>query len=90
MSISTLTAPPLGTVIAHHVLVAVTRTNPDLWVGLFASPDPSSFHLYVTWSIWHDERRGWAVESGDYCQTLAGAIASYADRGGNLSYGAGE
>lgn len=82
----TITAPPLGTVIKGHTLVARTPTHHDEWIGLFTANDRRLWHQYATWRMyWHENR--WEIESGDYSQTLAGGVGSYVNRGGNIDEG---
>lgn len=78
----------LGAVIAPEITVlALTKKNDRVindslasWITVCFTPN-NAFHKFTVWTV-VAFTSGWERFSGDYCDTLAQAVACYTERGG--------
>lgn len=71
-----------------HVALAVTPSSTPgrPAVVLALSLNPETYHRYATWEVYtRDGGASWECERGDYEHTLADALASYANRLGDIT-----
>jgi hypothetical protein len=78
----------LGEVIAPEITVlALTKKNDRAiddsfasWITVCFTPN-NAFHKFTVWTV-VARPTGWERYNGDYCETLAQAVACYTERGG--------